>query len=67
MMEFYQTQMGRRFFDAQLPALTDSIERLAKAVEENNRLMQEMKENGNSGHPDIARAQNKETQDEVSG
>jgi hypothetical protein len=31
--EFFQTGYGRRFFDAQLPDLIKSIERLADSVE----------------------------------
>nr|WP_297765832.1 hypothetical protein [uncultured Butyrivibrio sp.] len=37
-MDFFQTIMGKRFFDAQLPNLIKAINRLANAVEESNRL-----------------------------
>ena len=37
-MEFFQTVMGKRFFDAQIPNLIKAINRLADAVEESNRL-----------------------------
>lgn len=31
-MNFYETQMGRRFFDAQLPKLIQSLEQIAAAL-----------------------------------
>ncbi len=37
-MEFFQTVMGKRFFEGQLPSLIKAINRLADAVEESNRL-----------------------------
>ncbi|MCR5670139.1 MAG: hypothetical protein K6G10_03970 [Butyrivibrio sp.] len=43
-MEFFQTVMGKRFFEGQLPALIKAVERLAEAVEESNRLMSGKKE-----------------------
>ena len=43
-INFHETVMGRRFYDAQLPSLIKSIDRLAKAVEEQNALLKEGKE-----------------------
>lgn len=37
-VDFYQTLMGKRFFEGQLPSLIKAINRLAEAVEESNRL-----------------------------
>ncbi|MBP3783856.1 MAG: hypothetical protein J6I68_11475 [Butyrivibrio sp.] len=38
MVEFYQTVMGKRFFESQLPELTKAMNRLADAVEKANSL-----------------------------
>ena len=38
--QFHQSGYGRRFFESQLPYLIESINRLAKAVEESNRIGQ---------------------------
>lgn len=43
-INFHETVMGRRFYDVQLPSLIKSIDRLAKAVEEQNALLKEGKE-----------------------
>ena len=37
-IEFYQTLMGKRFFEGQLPALIEACNRLADAVEKANAL-----------------------------
>jgi hypothetical protein len=46
MVEFFQTMMGHRFFEATMPKLVEAVEasakatkRLAEAMEENNRLL----------------------------
>ena len=36
--EFYQTGMGRKFFDSDLPELIKAIDRLAEAIEKSNAL-----------------------------
>ncbi len=38
MVEFYQTVMGKKFFEFQLPELTKAMNRLADAVEKANSL-----------------------------
>lgn len=49
MNEFYQTVMGRRFFDAQLPNLIEAVNRLADAVEESNMIRsKELEKNADS-------------------
>ena len=44
-MNFHDTIMGKRFFEAQLPKLIKAIEKLAEEVSENNKLLRELKEN----------------------
>ena len=36
MPEFFQTMMGRKFFEGQLPKLISTLERIAVCLEENN-------------------------------
>lgn len=36
MIEFIRTIIGKRFFDAQLPALINALERIADALEKQN-------------------------------
>ncbi len=36
--DFYQTMMGKRFYESQLPSLIKAVNRLADAIEESNRL-----------------------------
>lgn len=43
--EFCQTGYGKRFFEAQLPGLIDAINRLTDALEKQNELSEEEKEN----------------------
>jgi len=38
MTEFYQTVMGKRFFETQLPELIKTMSRLADAIEKANTL-----------------------------
>ena len=38
MMEFIRTFIGKRFFDGQLPALINALERIADALEKQNEL-----------------------------
>ena len=40
--EFFQTRMGQKFFEGDIPRMIDAINRLAEAVEENNRLQKEV-------------------------
>lgn len=45
-MEFHKTLMGKKFYDADLPKLIQSINRLADALEKNNALREkDIKEN----------------------
>lgn len=44
MPNLHETMMGRKFFEGTLPQLVKSIERLAKAVEENNELLTKKEE-----------------------
>ena len=37
MIEFVRTMIGKRFFDGQLPALIKALERIADALEEQNK------------------------------
>ena len=46
MSDFYQTIMGQKFFNGQLPELVRSINRLADAIEESNRLRQKEEKPG---------------------
>lgn len=43
-MNFHDTVMGKRFFEAQFPRLIKAIEKLAEEVSENNKLLKELKE-----------------------
>lgn len=40
-LQFHETVYGKHYFEYQLPKLTDAIERLANAVEKQNRLLEE--------------------------
>ena len=42
--EFFQTRMGQKFFEADVPNMIDAMNRLAKAIEEQNALMRSEKE-----------------------
>ncbi len=39
--EFFQTQMGRKFYEHDFPALIKAVNRLADAMEESNRISEE--------------------------
>ncbi len=41
-IEFYNTVMGKRFFDAQIPAFIKAMNRLAEAVEKSNELAEKV-------------------------
>ena len=43
-LQFHETVYGKRFFEYQLPNLTEAINRLAGAVEENNKLLKKESE-----------------------
>ena len=43
-MQFFETVMGRRFFEGQLPSLIKAVNRLADAVEKANELAANGKE-----------------------
>lgn len=43
-MNFFQTRMGRKFFEGDIPKLIRAVDRLAQAVEESNRLKQQTSE-----------------------
>lgn len=45
MMEFIRTMYGKRFFDGQLPRLIQALERIADALEKQNEIKQEEKNN----------------------
>lgn len=45
MMDFIRTIYGKRFFDGQLPRLIQALERIADALEKQNEIKQEEKEN----------------------
>lgn len=36
--EFFQTQMGRRYYECTLPKMVEMLERIAKAMEDANRM-----------------------------
>lgn len=36
--EFFQTPMGRRYYESTLPKMVETLERIAKAMEDANRL-----------------------------
>lgn len=36
--EFYQTPMGRRYYESTLPKMVETLERIAKALEDSNRM-----------------------------
>ncbi len=36
--QFFETQMGHKFYNVQLPALTKAINRLAEAIEKQNNI-----------------------------
>ena len=40
MVEFFQTMMGKRYYESTLPNLIKSNERLAKAIEKQNALLE---------------------------
>ena len=40
--EFYQTVYGKRFFEAQLPNLIKSINRLAECIEKQNEIKEKL-------------------------
>lgn len=40
--EFYQTQMGRRYYENTLPRNTEAMNRLATAIEENTLTSEEV-------------------------
>ncbi len=42
--EFFQTRMGQKFFEADVPNMINAMNRLAKAIEEQNTLMRSGKE-----------------------
>ena len=45
-MEFHKTSMGKKFYDADLPRLIQSINRLSDALEKSNALREkDIKEN----------------------
>lgn len=37
MAQFHETMYGKRFFDSQLPALIKALERIAAAIENQNK------------------------------
>ena len=39
--QFFQTGYGKRYYDSQLPSLIRALERIADALEENNKRSQE--------------------------
>lgn len=43
MMEFMRSMYGKRFFDGQLPRLIKALERIADALEKQNEIKQEEK------------------------
>lgn len=45
MVQFHETTYGKRFFDSQLPKLIKSLERIADALEKQNQIKQEEKDN----------------------
>jgi len=49
--EFYQTVMGRKFFESQFPEMIRSLNRLAAAVEKQNELA-EMMVRGHGFYPE---------------
>lgn len=42
--QFFETNMGRTFYDGTLPRLVKAIDRLAKAIEDSNALKTEGRE-----------------------
>ena len=40
-LQFHETVYGKRYFEYQFPKLIDTIERLANAVEKQNKLLEE--------------------------
>jgi hypothetical protein len=36
-IEFFQTRMGKKFYDADVPRITKALERIADALEESNK------------------------------
>jgi len=36
MVEFYQTHMGRKFYESDFPRLVEAVEKLSKTLEKNN-------------------------------
>ena len=43
-IEFYQTQMGHKFFEADVPALIKAFNRYAEAMEKHNEITQKLLE-----------------------
>ncbi len=39
--DFYQTSMGRRFFEAHIPKIIETFERIADGIERQNELAEE--------------------------
>ena len=48
MPQFYQTVLGRKFFEKQLPDLIRAAERIANALEEQNRILSKENERKNN-------------------
>jgi len=45
MPEFFQTLMGRKYYEHDLPEQTKAMNRLAKAIEKQNELKEEINKN----------------------
>ena len=43
-IEFYQTHMGHKFFEADVPALIKAVNRCAEAIEKHNEIAQKLLE-----------------------
>lgn len=43
-MQLHETETGRRFFGSQLPKIIKALERIADALEEQNKMKKEEKE-----------------------
>lgn len=51
MAKFYETMFGKRFFDNQLPKLIKELGRIADALEKQNKILREEKEESDyEGH-----------------
>ncbi len=44
-MQLHETSLGRRFFESQLPKLIKELGRIADALEKQNEIKQEVKNN----------------------